>query len=92
MSHAAFWSVLMGREDCLDCRQAGSKACTKERVFTLGLIKEGNSRAGRINKTGKSDQKNRSQIPEVSFMKKYCLLFLVCVSFVNTDVLLFPRG
>lgn len=55
-------------------------------LMTLGKLRDRN-RAGRINKTGKSDQKNRAQIPEVSFMKKYCPLFLVCASFVNTDVL-----
>lgn len=54
-------------------------------LMTLGELRDRN-RAGRINKTEKSDQKNRAQIPEVSFMK-YCPLFLVCASFVNTDVL-----
>lgn len=55
-------------------------------LMTLGELCD-RDRAGRRNKTGKSVQKNRAHVPEVSFMTKYCPLFLVCASLVNTDVL-----
>lgn len=53
MSHAAFWSLLMGREDCLDCWQAGSRTCTKQRVFTVGLLWRATAELEEMYETGK---------------------------------------